>query len=396
MNSRILYLISKRGTFDGTGIDRVTRALHNGLVDVEPTCAVWPVYLDDEGHMFRSARLSFDGKGVDEGERVVVGAGDLIFSADLVYDLSERAKAQLVYWKRQGVPLYFVLYDLIPIRRPEWFSGESVHVERVTYLPTFEKWVHFVFAEATGLLCISKVVEDDARIYAVRDFKGSSPNLQFGYFHLGFDIEASRGSGGLDKITNEKIGKITARPAFLMVGTLEPRKSHRLALDAFELLWQEGRSMNLVVAGRAGKPWMSNYASELVAKFDGHQELGDRLFWLDGVSDKYLRALYDRSTALMMLSESEGFGLPLVEAANAGLPIIARDIPIFHELCAGNAYYFDGKSAGDLAETLREWLVLLDSQSQPASVHMKVHTWKEAARNALQIMRGMHGERHGQ
>ena len=50
-----------------------------------------------------------------------------------------------------------------------------------------------------------------------------------------------------------------SRPSLLMVGTLEPRKGHPLALDAFELLWGEGVEANLVIIGHEG--W---HAGELV------------------------------------------------------------------------------------------------------------------------------------
>ena len=56
------------------------------------------------------------------------------------------------------------------------------------------------------------------------------------------------------------------------------------------------------------------------------------MLWLEGISDEYLDKVYAASTCLIAASEGEGFGLPLIEAAQHKLPIIARDIPVFREV----------------------------------------------------------------
>ena len=63
--------------------------------------------------------------------------------------------------------------------------------------------------------------------------------------------------------------------------------------------------------------------------------------------------LYAQSTALLAESFAEGFGLPLIEAARQGLPIIARDIPVFHEVAGEFAFYFPNTGSAALADSLR-------------------------------------------
>ena len=65
-------------------------------------------------------------------------------------------------------------------------------------------------------------------------------------------------------------------------------------------------------------------------------EAGKRLHWFNQAIDADLNALYNGCTALLAVSLDEGFGLPLIEAAKHGLPILARDIPVFREI-AGRA-----------------------------------------------------------
>ncbi|WP_115760418.1 glycosyltransferase, partial [Escherichia coli] len=89
-----------------------------------------------------------------------------------------------------------------------------------------------------------------------------------------------------------------------------------------------------------------------------HAERNRRLFWLDGVSDEYLEKIYAASDCLIAASEGEGFGLPLIEAAQHKLPIIARDIPVFREVAGNHALYFSGATPDTLANAVKEWLTL--------------------------------------
>jgi glycosyltransferase involved in cell wall biosynthesis len=120
-----------------------------------------------------------------------------------------------------------------------------------------------------------------------------------------------------------------------------------------------------------------------------HSELNRRLFWLDGVSDEYLDKVYAASTCLIAASEGEGFGLPLIEAAQREIPIIARDIPVFREVGGDCVFYFsNGKSPKALAEAIKEWLRLYTAGKHPKSDGLPYLTWTESAGKLLDIILG--------
>jgi glycosyltransferase involved in cell wall biosynthesis len=167
-------------------------------------------------------------------------------------------------------------------------------------------------------------------------------------------------------------------PAFLMVGTLEPRKGHRQALDAFEILWKKGVRANLVIIGKEG--WK---IQDFVERLKRHPALGAQLFWLDNAADEYLEKIYAASTCLIAASEGEGFGLPLIEAAQHGLPIIARDLPVFREVVGEHVSYFKGLEPEDLATAVAEWLKLYEAKSQVQSSGMNWLTWTQSAEMLL-------------
>ena len=83
-------------------------------------------------------------------------------------------------------------------------------------------------------------------------------------------------------------------------------------------------------------------------------------------------------------SEGEGFGLPLIEAAQYGLPIIARDIPVFREVAGENAYYFCGEDpqiAGGCAAELA-----IARRCRPGLHWHRTLTWHQSSRQLLDVV----------
>jgi len=123
-----------------------------------------------------------------------------------------------------------------------------------------------------------------------------------------------------------------------------------------------------------------------VRRLRGHPELGRRLLWLEGISDEFLQRVYQASTVLLAASEAEGFGLPLVEAARHGLPIIARDIPVFREIAGEHAFYFKGLAPEDLASAIERWLALYREGKHPRTEGMTWLTWEQSAERLKEII----------
>jgi alpha-1,3-rhamnosyl/mannosyltransferase len=111
----------------------------------------------------------------------------------------------------------------------------------------------------------------------------------------------------------------SAGTPWVVVGSLEPRKNHACALDAYEIyLTHSSQRRPLVFAGGPG--WKSE---ALHARIAALVERGVPVQYLGYVPDADLAALYSRSFALLAPSWHEGFGLPLAEAMSAGLPALA-------------------------------------------------------------------------
>ena len=86
---------------------------------------------------------------------------------------------------------------------------------------------------------------------------------------------------------------------------------------------------------------------------------------------------------MIAASEGEGFGLPLIEAAQHRLPIIARDLPVFREITGAHAFYFNGLKPSDLSDALSVWLTLYKDKKHVRSDGMTWLTWAQSARMLL-------------
>jgi len=363
-----------------TGVQRVTRSVLTSIIAVPPEgYSVVPVYssINFSGYKYANDVFSehVEERVSDDDQIIDYEPGDVFLGLDLQHHSTRVQLPYLSTMRSEGVKVCFVVYDLLPIKFPQyWPAMHSVHV-------IHEEWLK-VITQMDGAVCISKAVADelvewmrDRQIKRLRPYK-------VGWFHLGADIENSVPTTGLPGNATQVLEKLVSGWTFLMVGTLEARKGHALVLSAFEKLWNEGRAANLFIVGKQG--WL---VEELVKKIRSHGEFGARLYWLSGISDEYLAKVYAASTCLIAASEGEGFGLPLIEGAQHGLPIIARDLPVFREVAGNFAYYFRYDSSPEgLAAAISEWMDLYEKGEHPKSEGMPYLTWKDSARQLMDVV----------
>lgn len=300
-------------------------------------------------------------------------AGDVFLGLDLVRN-SRYAQDAMRQLRRKGCRSYFIIYDLLPIHFPDYFLPGIAEEH--------EAWLRAV-AQSDGALCISRAVADDVAEWVIQRSPERAGVFSIGSFPLGCDIEQSLPSAGLPAQFDSDLLQMEGKQVVLMVGTLEPRKGHGQVLDAFASLWTRGCDAILVIAGKHG--WM---VDDLVKRISGHRELSRRLFWYESISDEGLSRLYRRANGLIMASEGEGFGLPIVEAARTGLPLFLRDLPVFHEIAGRDATFFHNRSQAPTAGELGEWLDRLESGSAISSGGIRMLSWKDSARHLMQMIAG--------
>ncbi|MEH6719931.1 MAG: glycosyltransferase family 1 protein [Aurantimonas endophytica] len=332
-----------------TGIQRVVNKICRKM-DWDPDAAPMPhvlSYCDGPDGWYDARGVLETRPDKNAAERLRPRPGDRILMLDSSWTHHLAQRHFFLAARIRGAEVYSCLYDLVPLRLPAYC---------VPNMPmAFRDWFETALAFSTGFVCISRAVADE--FHALLQAIEYPHPMKIGYWRLGADFADD------DLQTPVKDVRVAgSAPVFLMVGTVEPRKGHRIALDAFEQLWAAGSNARLVIAGKAG--WG---VEPLLRRIRESPELGGRLVWHEHVDDATLVRLYGEADALVAASHAEGFGLPIVEAAHFGKPVIASDIPVFREVGGGGADFFDVGSSSSLHEALEQFLGRRKSGDLPAA-----------------------------
>lgn len=388
-----------------TGIQRVVRALLGALLDadldgyvVRPVHATradaysyvpWDVPLlaglNTDGSI-DATRMAVDAMAPDTVE---AGAGDIFLALDLAANILPRHRRQITRWRRRGCRIVTVMYDLLPEQRPDWFNPSTRR--------NYRRWLRVVTRRSDQIICISQEIVSQLRTWvAARPWRGNA-RLRIDRMRLGSDIGRSVPSMGMPVAAVDLLTRLADRRTLLVVGTIEPRKGHACLLPAFDLLWRDEaqRDVSLVFVGRPG--WRTE---ELQVRIRAHPEArmeagaDPRFFWFDDASDEFLGCLYDLAHGVIVPSLGEGFGLPLVEAIGHGVPVLARDLPVFRAMNLAKVSYFSQDDPLSLAGSIREWL---DRGGMTASLGKNsTPTWRDSFDDllgCLSISERVDGER---
>ncbi|GAA4005766.1 glycosyltransferase family 1 protein [Sphingomonas humi] len=351
-----------------TGIQRVVRGVWTELlkrhgkefelVPVQATRSRGYCYVPLEGMEF--------GKDEDAEVPVIARAGDRFLGLDFSAHFLPKYTRQLKAWRDAGASIHLVVYDLLPVQHPEWFTQPGqTH---------YRRWLSVLIEQADQAICISKQVAHDLGELFYQRRPVRCPAITT--MRLGGDIAASRPSAGICGEVAALLDRFTFRPAVLMVGTVEPRKGYDVALAAFEHLWatRGGEAPDLVIVGKPG--WKTG---PLQRRLRTHPEYGKRLHWLTGVTDEGLCELYAVCRGLLMASRGEGMGLPLLEAASHRRPLLVRDLPVFREQQLAGVQYFED----DSPEALAGPLLRLATDRDPLPVQRALPTWGDSVTDLL-------------
>jgi glycosyltransferase involved in cell wall biosynthesis len=218
---------------------------------------------------------------------------------------------------RLGVrPVYF-LHDLIPLSHPEYCrEGEvSKHRQRL----------HTMLRTGCGVIANSQATLGDLTAYARTHVK-DLPVPALLVAHL-----------GLSRLPEPQLQPPLDSPYFVIIGTIEARKNHLLLLHVWrELVQRLGpkAAPKLIIIGQRG--WECEQVVDLLERCDALRGVVREVPRCD---DAQLATWLGHAQALLFPSFAEGYGLPLVEALAAGVPVIASDLPAFREVAGDLPVY---------------------------------------------------------
>ncbi len=172
--------------------------------------------------------------------------------------------------------------------------------------------------------------------------------------------------------------RLASQPYFLCVGALEARKGQLMLAEAYLSALQidpDLPDLYFIGSDRGSGEGILRMA-----------ERTPKMKWLNFVSKEELIGYYQNASAFVFPSYEEGFGIPVVEALKAGLPVICSDIPVLREV-AGQGGYFVKPEAASFCNALLQYSSGAISFPEAAQLRMEVarFDWHETARQTFRI-----------
>lgn len=329
-----------------SGIQRVVREVVTRLAEDSRLELVLLEYQEREnrfGILSLSAFLTYYRDGIGKKEEIrtphSIGLGEfphgsIFLELDSVWH--SRCRRMVLYpdLKARGVKIAVCYQDLIPIMWPEYAAAETI----CAFLGYMTACVTY------GDLFISST---RTNIEYLHDFMGQigvENPAPCAVSWLGTDFAGQQGHR-----PGKRLEEIAGRGKYLlMVGTVEPRKNHKLVLDAMDQkLFAQG--WQLVIAGRQG--WDIQETAERIRR---HPQLGRQLYWIEDATDADIEYLYAHSRFIVFPSLTEGFGLPIVEACGRGIPVLSSDHPVLREVGGEYCRYFSPQDSQSFIRVLEQ------------------------------------------
>lgn len=279
---------------------------------------------------------------------------------------------------------------------PDVVIASSFHAPRVTpakliyVIHDLVFWTHPHFAtDATRVVCQRELGQAIAQGSALA-FVSEATKADFESFLPGW-LESSKtphiiASGASRWPQHTVTGPRAPDAPWLMVGSIEPRKNHACALDAYEIYHAGSpapRPLHIV----GGRGWHSDEIHERVASMS---TAGLPVHYRGYVDERALRAAYQEAFALLQPSWHEGFGLPVLEAFSQSLPVIASDCASLPEVSGGAAILCPPNTPAVWAEHMLR--LEQDIQLQPRLVRDGLrrasdYRWEKTAKTVLELAR---------
>jgi glycosyltransferase involved in cell wall biosynthesis len=242
-------------------------------------------------------------KGLVAGCRAQQVAGSILFNTGHS-GLESGAYASRLHQLR--VKPVFVLHDLIPISHPQFcrIGEQAKHLARMRN----------AVQAASAIVCNSQATLD-ALDQLCQEHAWLRPPAVVAL--LAPDLPAPTHAPRPMK-----------QAYFVFVSTIEPRKNHMMILRVWEqLAVQLGASTpKLIIIGQRG--WDYSPVTDLLER---SAVLKTLVTELPACSDAQMVNYLEHAQALLFPSFTEGYGMPVVEALALGVPVIASDLPVFHE-----------------------------------------------------------------
>ena len=249
--------------------------------------------------------------------------------------------------KAAGIPGVVTIHDLIFLRHPEYYHWWDVEIYRRKFKSTLK--------EASRIIAISECTKRDILYY------GDFPEDKIDVIYQGCSNRFRKSVSEADK--NRVKAKYNLSDNFILnVGSIEARKNVLLAVKALGCLLD---SFRMVIVGR-----LTKYTDEVIA-YVKKNGLEDRVQILHGIPDDDLPVIYHLAKVFVYPSRYEGFGIPIIEAIQTGLPVVACTGSCLEEAGGPDCLYVSPDDVEGMANAIKQAIAEKDVRVPRAQEYIK-------------------------
>jgi glycosyltransferase involved in cell wall biosynthesis len=350
--TRLLHRLTRRRM--PTGVDRVCLAYVRHFRHRAQAMVIWGGIAVGWSQS-ASATLFERLVGWEDGERIASLASTLgilrkwplraVPAGSWVLNMGHSGLDQRGYlgWlRRKNIRLLVMVHDLIPITHAQFCQAGAAerHVRRMG----------LILGQAEGIVSNSRHTAEMLDDHARQIGAGVPP---MAVIPLGTKKRWSVREDAPDAIWGAY---------FVTVGTIEPRKNHAFLLRQWRRMldeWSAADIPHLLVIGQIG--WM---CGDVVHQLKTDERLKQCVHLLTDCDDARLGHYLRHARALLFPSHAEGYGLPLIEAMELGVPVLASPLPVFREVAGLVPDYLD-------LDDEDAWLEAIYDYAQPESARRK-------------------------
>jgi glycosyltransferase involved in cell wall biosynthesis len=232
--------------------------------------------------------------------------------------------------------------------------------------------------EADAIIAVSEATKQDIEKYYGRTH--SVHVVHHGIDHGRFKVfSEEEKNAGLKKL-QEKYPEIK-KPYILFVGQIQPRKNIVRLVEAFEALHKKGSVLQLVIAG--GHGWNNAEIYKRIAESPERKNI----ILPGAVPDELLPTIYANAEVFVLPSLQEGFGIPLIEAAACGTPIVTSDRSSMKEIAEDFGVLIDPEDSHSLTNGIHEAFNKREKYSKKSINMAKKYSWDVTAQQTLRILK---------
>ena len=266
-----------------------------------------------------------------------VRPGDTLLCLGATWGIPDYAGRLRVAQQRYGLHPALLVYDIVPVRHPEWCPPDIVRI--------FGHWLESVLPLCRSVLAISRATAHDVERYAAEH----NIALRCPVCPLPMGTGFSVPPGDDDPVPARPLPQ--AGSYILFVSTIEARKNHGLLVRMWRRLLADmppETVPTLVFAGHVG--WLVN---DFMQQLRNSAFLNGKIRLEENPSDPELAALYRGCLFTLFPSLYEGWGLPVTESLAFGKPCLASNVTAMPEAGGTLARYFDPENVAEATRIIR-------------------------------------------